>query len=235
MRLILMGADADGTYQAALQIEPKPGWITYWREPGDSGIPPQVTPAPDSPYRLTSMAYPIPVRIDTGEMRDVGYDAPVTLLMRFSGPPAERRQALDATAFIGICKNICIPFQAEFSVEPSAQTDVEDALAIADAKSRLPEAPSHDFSVRSFSLATDRKTLSLELALPETERRPEIFVTGPAGTLLMDYDIVEETTGRLTVVMPVERLPKGYDPAGQTWLLLAKIGGRAMEAPLAFD
>src|SRR3546814_19049068 len=43
MRLVALPPDADGTVRGALQIEPKPGWITYWREPGDAGIPPHVT------------------------------------------------------------------------------------------------------------------------------------------------------------------------------------------------
>lgn len=236
MRLILLEGGAEGGYQAALQIEPKPGWITYWREPGDSGIPPQVTVAPGSPYHLEGMAFPVPVRMDDGSLRDVGYDGPVTLLMRFSGPPPGGPAApLDATAFIGLCKNICIPFQADFSVSPPVQTDVEDALVIAEAKSRLPEGPSATFSVRGFSLAEDHKTLHLDLSLPETEERPQLFVTGPAGTLLMDYEVVAPTPGRLSVTMPVERLPKGYDPSGRVWLLLAKAGTRAMEAPLVFE
>ncbi|WP_429924676.1 hypothetical protein [Agrobacterium vitis] len=41
MRVIVLPPAPDGTRQAGLQIEPNDGWFTYWREPGDSGIPPQ--------------------------------------------------------------------------------------------------------------------------------------------------------------------------------------------------
>ncbi|MGO7726417.1 cytochrome C biogenesis protein, partial [Rhizobium ruizarguesonis] len=43
MRLVALAPDAAGNIRAALQIEPKPSWITYWKEPGNSGIPPQIT------------------------------------------------------------------------------------------------------------------------------------------------------------------------------------------------
>ena len=38
MRIVALPPDASGHIRAGLQIEPKPGWITYWREPGESGI-----------------------------------------------------------------------------------------------------------------------------------------------------------------------------------------------------
>ena len=38
MRVASLAMDADGVVRGVLQIEPKDGWITYWREPGDAGI-----------------------------------------------------------------------------------------------------------------------------------------------------------------------------------------------------
>ena len=78
MRLVALAPDADGHIRAALQIEPEPGWITYWREPGDSGIPPQVSPAPEGNVALEKVAFPVPKLITVGKVKEIGYDAPVT-------------------------------------------------------------------------------------------------------------------------------------------------------------
>ena len=86
MRLVVLPADAHGQRAGALQIEPSPGWITYWREPGDAGIPPSITLAPDGGYTLTEIAYPVPKLIDSGDLHDIGYDGPVTLPLIPSGP-----------------------------------------------------------------------------------------------------------------------------------------------------
>ena len=86
MRLVVLPADEQGNRAAALQIEPSPGWITYWREPGDAGIPPSITLAPDSGYKISEIGYPVPKRLDNGDLRDIGYDGAVTLPLVLSGP-----------------------------------------------------------------------------------------------------------------------------------------------------
>ena len=79
MRLILLPETGDGVRHGALVIEPKPGWITYWKEPGDVGIPPAITPAPGVSYTVDSVGFPVPKVLMNGDMIDVGYDHPVTL------------------------------------------------------------------------------------------------------------------------------------------------------------
>src|SRR3546814_18929127 len=61
MRLVALPPDADGTVRGALQIEPKPGWITYWREPGDAGIPPHVTFSEQAGVTLEQISYPVQI------------------------------------------------------------------------------------------------------------------------------------------------------------------------------
>lgn len=240
MRLVVLPADADGKRAAALQIEPSPGWITYWREPGDAGIPPSITLAPDSGYTLSDIGYPVPKRIDNGDLRDIGYDGPVTLPLVLSGPAGSSSSGkLKASVFIGLCRNICIPFQAEFqlSLTLSETAKAEEAEIVAAARKTLPEAPSPDFSVQSHALSSDGKQLSLTLTVPEgtAPDGAEIFVTGPGGHVFFADDERRLEGNALTVVLPISGLPRKYDMHGKRWGLLVKAGGRAMETTLAFD
>ena len=58
MRFIVTPPEEDGTIRAALQIEPDEGFITYWREPGGGGIPPQISVSGTMDVRLEAIDYP---------------------------------------------------------------------------------------------------------------------------------------------------------------------------------
>lgn len=235
MRLVATAPDADGLVRAALQIEPEPGWITYWREPGESGIPPQVTLSPDSKASIVRIAYPAPKLIALGAIREIGYAAPISLPIDFRANGAGK---LDITAFVGVCKDICIPFQVDLSVAlPQAGLAEPADLAIVDAaKAALPEAPSADFAVQSHSLSEDGKALSLHLALPEDgDVVPQIYLTGPSGYVFFKQAGARRTGRDVDATIVIGRLPKTYSLNGKTWGILVVDGKRAMETTLAFD
>ncbi|MEF0939570.1 protein-disulfide reductase DsbD family protein [Rhizobium sp. BR 362] len=237
MRLVALAADAQGHIRAALQIEPAPGWITYWREPGESGIPPQVSPAPDSGVTLEKTSYPTPKPITVGAIQEIGYDAPVTFPLDFrvsSHPPA----TLHLTAFIGLCKDICIPFQTEFSLPlPAAGQSTAHEQALLDAAdASLPQAPSPDFAVEDHRLSPDAKTLSLRLTLPEaTASAPSIYVTGPAGYVFFKQANGTRDGKIFATDIAIGKLPKNYDIKGKSWGILVIDGEHAMETTLAFE
>lgn len=237
MRLVALAPDADGHIRAALQIEPQPGWITYWREPGQSGIPPQVTLAPESGVTLEKTGYPTPKQITVGNIQEIGYDAPVTLPLDFrvaGKVPAK----LELTAFIGLCKDICIPFQAEYSLPlPAGEQPTAHELALLDAaKASLPQPPSSDFALQSHSLTTDAKTLALRLTLPETTGdAPTIYVTGPTGYAFFEQANTKREGNAYSADIAIGKLPKNYDIKGKTWGILVIDGDRAMETTLALE
>ncbi|MBY5387631.1 protein-disulfide reductase DsbD domain-containing protein [Rhizobium leguminosarum] len=241
MRLVALAPDAGGKIRAALQIEPKPGWITYWKEPGNSGIPPQITIAPESGVSLDAIAYPVPKHFFNGSIEDIAYDAPVTLPLSLTAA-GKGPVTIDATAFIGICKDICIPFQANLQLKlgPAIQSHPEEEAILQAADARLPKPPSQDFDVTAHAMSPDRKTLSLDLVLPsggpgEGKAAPDIIVTGPSG-----YAFTKQIGGKrdgaaFKVDISIGKLPKDYGIAGKQWSVLVIDGERAMEATLAFE
>ncbi|TBA20135.1 cytochrome C biogenesis protein [Rhizobium ruizarguesonis] len=241
MRLVALAPDAAGKIRAALQIEPKPGWITYWKEPGNSGIPPQITITPESGVSLDAIAYPVPKHFFKGGIEDIAYDAPVTLPLSLTAA-GKGPVAIDASAFIGICKDICIPFQANFQLKlgPAMQSHPEEEAILQAADASLPKPPSVDFGVTAHAMSPDRKTLSLTLALPgggpgEGRAAPDIIVTGPSG-----YAFTKQIGGKrdgaaFKVDVPIGKLPKDYDISGKQWNVLVIDGEKAMETTLAFE
>ncbi|WP_197491899.1 protein-disulfide reductase DsbD domain-containing protein [Rhizobium bangladeshense] len=237
MRLVALAPDASGKIRAGLQIEPKPGWITYWREPGNSGIPPQVTIAPASGVRLDAIAYPLPKHFFKGGIEDIAYDAPVTLPLSLTAA-GKGEVKIDATVFIGICKDICIPFQANLSLKlgRAMQSRPEEEAILAAADATLPKPPSDDFKVTAHAISPDRKTLSLTLALPaDGKGAPDIIVTGPSGYAFTKQSGAKREGATFRTDVMIGKLPKDYDISGERWRVLVIDGGRAMETALAFD
>ncbi|MFA1622772.1 protein-disulfide reductase DsbD domain-containing protein [Rhizobium mongolense] len=238
MRLIALPPGRDGTMRGALQIEPNPGWITYWREPGNSGIPPQITVAPESGITLTAIRYPVPKHLVDGKIDDIAYDAPVSLPLTFSAKDASGSLELKASAFIGICKDICIPFQAEFSLPIAAanQSRPEEEAILKNAEASLPEKPSSQFKVISHKFSEDMKELWLQVALPDGgDTAPEVILTGPSGYVFTRKLMSKRDGKNFSTSIAVDKLPKNYEIARKSWSVLIIDGGRAMETPLAFD
>ncbi|MBY3462609.1 cytochrome C biogenesis protein [Rhizobium laguerreae] len=237
MRLVALAPDTAGKIRAALQIEPKPGWITYWKEPGNSGIPPQITIAAGSGVSLDAIAYPVPKHFFKGAIEDIAYDAPVTLPLSLTAA-GKGPVTIDAAAFIGICKDICIPFQANLQLKlgPAIQSHPEEEAILQAADASLPKPPSEDFEVTAHAMSPDRKTLSLDLVLPgEGKTAPDIIVTGPSG-----YAFTKQIGGKrdgrtFKVDISIGNLPKDYDISGKQWSVLVIDGERAMETTLAFQ
>lgn len=235
MRLIALAPDENGKIRAGLQIEPKPGWITYWREPGDAGIPPQVTFP--SGVTLDKMSYPVPKHIVDGKVDEVAYDTSITLPLHLTVQDAAQRE-LKANAFIGICKDICIPFQAELSLsfEPSAQSRRVEEAILRDANAALPEAAASDFRIEDHKLSADMKELSLKITLPKSgESTPQVIVAGPNGHVFTKQLATHRDGKSFATTLSIGKLPKGYNVHGKTWGALVIDGARAIETPLAFE
>ena len=184
VRIVAAPPLLDGTLPAILEIRLKPGWKTYWREPGASGIPPQVTINPLSGVMFTGLLFPAPKTFDDGVVHYTGYDRSVALPMQLQLLDPTSAVDLKAQVFLGICKDICIPVQAELAVEmpagaaanPLEQARIDAALAA------LPGAPAADFKVTETKVDAATKTLHIRFAAPDGEQEaPEIFLAGPAG------------------------------------------------------
>ncbi|AXI41110.1 protein-disulfide reductase DsbD domain-containing protein [Sulfitobacter sp. SK011] len=102
---------ADGTRVAAIKLTLAPGWKTYWRSPGDNGIPPHFDWSGSSNLGGVGITWPAPSVFRTGGVRTIGYAneliLPITIAPRSSGKPVTLHADLD----IGVCSDICVPQQ----------------------------------------------------------------------------------------------------------------------------
>jgi DsbC/DsbD-like thiol-disulfide interchange protein len=230
MRLVAL-PNQQGGYDAALQIEPAPGWKTYWRHPGDAGLPPLIDLAGSENLTLEATHYPAPeIGHDEGGLF-YGYHRPVAIVLTLASTDAPA--ALKALVMIGLCKEICLPFQASFELplSPDARPDADEFMALALARSALPEKPSDDFSVTDSRLSEDGKALRMTLRLPSDET-PEIALAPSPGLAFGPARFTVAGTKQGALVLPVTRRP---EKGAAHVTILIKSGARAMETTLAAE
>lgn len=105
---------ADGTHFAAFNITLAEGWKTYWRTPGDAGIPPIFDWSSSENLQGVDVSFPVPTVFDTNGMRSVGYYDGVILPVALNAQDEDADIRLSGRMTIGVCLDICVPVELEF-------------------------------------------------------------------------------------------------------------------------
>lgn len=102
-----------------LRIRHDPHWHTYWRNPGDSGLPTRIEPSGPSGVRFEPIRWPAPVRLWVGPLANYGYEDEIVLPFAIEVPRDLASPALriEATAQWLACKDVCIPGEARLALE----------------------------------------------------------------------------------------------------------------------
>jgi DsbC/DsbD-like thiol-disulfide interchange protein len=108
---------AEGTHMAALQLVMAPGWKTYWRSPGDAGIPPQFDWSASENMAAVRYHWPSPTVFDTNGLRSIGYHDVLVLPVEVTPVDAGQPVRLQGRVDLGVCSDICVPASVEVSVD----------------------------------------------------------------------------------------------------------------------
>ena len=108
-----------GIVTVALEEVIRPGWHTYWINPGDAGAPSALTWKLPAGWKAGAIAWPYPRRLPVGPLMDYGYENTVWLLMKITAPAdAQPGQAvtLNAHGTWLVCKEVCIPEEGDLTL-----------------------------------------------------------------------------------------------------------------------
>ncbi len=106
---------ADGSRMAALRLKLAPGWKTYWRAPGDAGIPPHFNWSGSRNMATVSINWPTPKVFDQNGLRSVGYEDSLVIPLRIEPTSDAEPVRLNAKMELGVCSDVCVPHELEFS------------------------------------------------------------------------------------------------------------------------
>ncbi|KIT16380.1 protein-disulfide reductase DsbD family protein [Jannaschia aquimarina] len=117
------------TLSAGLALEMEPGWKTYWRTPGQVGLPPELDWSGSQNIADIALSYPAPERFVAFDIENYGYGEEVVfpLAITLENPDAPARLAVEATLLV--CAEICIPETVSLSLDLPVGGTVDRASA----------------------------------------------------------------------------------------------------------
>jgi thiol:disulfide interchange protein/DsbC/DsbD-like thiol-disulfide interchange protein len=222
------GVEAGKPLFAGLQIQHQPQWHTYWKNPGDSGLPTQLTWKLPAGIDAGEIDWPTPKKIPVANLANFGYEGtvflpvPLTVANTFQSTANEITITLKAQWLV--CKTECIPEEGEFALKlPVRGSNAINRTLFDNAKSAAPKLHSG-----AASFAPSDKQIKLSVAgLPVNwqgkvlEAFPEDGeIIEPSAKVEQNWDAKQKGAWTGAIVMSAFR---SKDPSQMVWLL--KIAG----------
>ena len=140
------------TVWVGLQLTHQPGWHTYWKNPGDSGLPTTFKWQLPEGVSAGEAAWPAPKKIPYGPLANYGYEGTVVLPVPLTLSPSSSDFASLKVKFKAswlVCKDECIPEEGEFAIQvPAGSAATPHAAAFKGAFDAAPKALPAGTSVR---------------------------------------------------------------------------------------
>lgn len=235
---LVAGEKTDGALTGGVQIRLSPGWKTYWRYPGDSGVPPRFDWSGSQNVKAVEVLWPAPVRFDDGGSFSIGYKKDVTLPFRVTprdaGKPVELALSLD----FAVCEKICQPASAALNLTVPAEGAGAPSPALANAFATVPT-----LAALGAGGTTAVETAVLEgtpgSGKPQTIRivarvadpaKADLFVEGPTEDWALPLPERESgPDGRTVFLVPIDGVPKGADVSATRLRFTLIDGSHAVE------
>jgi thiol:disulfide interchange protein len=197
-------AKPGSTMWVAIRQVIAPGWHTYWRNPGDSGLATSISWMLPRGIAAGEPQWPTPEQFTTGPIVNFGYKNEATVLVPLTVSPRAviGAAAAQAKLFLLECAQVCIPEQATLSIDLHKTSGPSSIFA--KARAALP----HMFDGTAY-VAVDAKTLTLTLTSAVLKGvKANALRFYPATPRVVDYDL--STSARINsdrLIWKVARAP----------------------------
>jgi suppressor for copper-sensitivity B len=241
MRLIGGGATLDGRMlRAGVEIRLERGFKTYWRSPGDSGVPPQFNWSGSENLAGVTVYWPAPLRFQDGQGHSIGYAEEVVLPLLVTPADTSRPVTLKLDLDYAVCEKLCIPARAAARLELWPER-TRQVARIAAFEARVPRRVGLGQSQGGLAVASgavvsegSARGLRLTISAPPDARIDDVFIEGPDMWVFGQPVLAREAGGGWTAQAMV--LDKPAAAAGAAPILVTVIaGGVAIETPLSLD
>ena len=188
---LIGGADAarpGEAFLAGVEISMADGWKTYWRNPGEAGVPPNFDWSGSTNTASIKVSYPAPIRLSDPAADMIGYKNSVLFPVKVT--PAVASEAVDLRLELefAVCREICIPAQAALQLTlPAALSKGPPSARIAAALDQVPRPKAarrpQDPQVLGLkaTLAGPAPSLLVEAKFPNGDAGADLFIEAPAG------------------------------------------------------
>lgn len=205
--------EPDGSRLAALEIVLAPGWHTYWRVPGEAGIPPRFDWSGSSNLASVAYEWPRPAVFERYGMTSYGFGGRLVLPVRLRPADAARPLDLALVVEFGVCDDICMPASAEVDARLAPDAPEEGRRSIEAALAERPRSAAEaGVASAACGLAptADGYELTAEVTFSATPGDSEQAVLEPGQPDLWIGEAESRTEGRRVIARaPIESTGSG--------------------------
>jgi DsbC/DsbD-like thiol-disulfide interchange protein len=129
---LLAGSRSGAVLLGGIAFQIQPGWKTYWRTPGDSGVPPRFDFSKSDNVEAVTIMWPAPLKFDDGAGgHSIGYHDQIVLPLRIVPKAADKPVTLRAEINYAVCEKLCIPVEASAELGFNSVASTEDGALFA--------------------------------------------------------------------------------------------------------
>jgi DsbC/DsbD-like thiol-disulfide interchange protein len=229
--------------RAGLELQLDPGWKTYWRYPGDSGIPPTFDFSGSANVKSVTVEWPAPQRFPDGAGgNSIGYVGDVILPLRVFQVDPAKPTVLRLKLGYDVCANMCVPADANLELALSGNGAADAAIKSAQQRVpvRIDTAPDCCLAVKSAHREPGggHERVTVEVDAPK-DAAIDLFAEGPTpewSLPLPEPTGGDDNTARRRFTFDLDGLPPGAVAKGATLTFtLVWRDHSAIEVPIRLD
>jgi DsbC/DsbD-like thiol-disulfide interchange protein len=241
MRLIAGNSAANGAMRAGVELNLAPGWKTYWRYPGDSGVPPRFDFSRSENVKSIDVLWPAPHRIADESGFTIGYKERVLFPLRIVPQDKTKPVVLRLKLDYAVCEKLCVPAEGKAELPlTGAVSSLDMSLAAAEAEVPKPAALNEgkDFAIRTIhrDAAAKPQKIIVDVAVP-ANAKVDLFAEGPTASwaLPLPMPVSGAPAGQQRFAFSIDGLPTGAKAEGSELTLTATAGKAAIEVKAKLD
>src|SRR5882762_4547742 len=230
---LLAGSRSGAVLLGGIAFQLQPGWKTYWRTPGDSGVPPRFDFSKSENIEAVTILWPAPTKFDDGAGgHSLGYKNQIVLPLRIVAKNADKPVTLRADINYAVCEKLCIPVEANTELAFASVASTEDSALFA-ALDTVPKPASigdpNPLTIRDVK-RDGKSSVLVDVATPDA-REVSLFVEGPTPDWALPVPTLLEPSppGVKRFSFELDGLPPGAKPEGAALKLTLVGGDRAYE------
>jgi DsbC/DsbD-like thiol-disulfide interchange protein len=225
------------TIRAGIEMRLAPEWKTYWRYPGDSGIPPRFDFTKSRNVKSVTVRWPAPQRLADEAGTSIGYKHDVAFPLDVVPDDGSNPVTLALAIDYGVCEKLCVPVDAKAELTITGQaTEHDGKIAASDARVPKPATPGQDGALSVRAVKREGSRVLVDVAYP-AGAPVDLFAEGPTPdwALPVPSPVAGAPEGQQRFAFELDGLPPNTKPDGQTLLLTAVAGEQAIEVPYRLD
>jgi DsbC/DsbD-like thiol-disulfide interchange protein len=225
---LLAGSRSGAVLLGGVAFQLQPGWKTYWRTPGDSGVPPRFDFSKSDNVEAVTVLWPAPKKFDDGAGGvSLGYHDQIVLPLRIVAKNVDKPVTLRAEIHYAVCEKLCIPVDANAELAFNSVASTEDSALFA-ALDTVPKPANvgdpNPLTIRDVKREGKSEVL-VDVVTPD-DRAVNLFVEGPTPDwgLPVPKLVEHSPPGVKRFSFQLDGVPPGVNPDGAA-LKLTLVGG----------